>query len=333
MSIRPPQAAISPFPGFQPITGQVTLFGEKADESKLRMRVECAECGRKFPNYDGGISYLQEHDVWLCSECREAGQECQWCGEKYPETYMTNYIENKEGKIIDRTVGQLSKNGYDSYWICEKCHKDMESCEDCGRIGHQDDWYYGDFKILDHEIFCAGCYIDQAIQRPENWRTGLIGSIEEIRDIPFGDFEGQCIDGNPEYVVYTTQWFPSMPDPAVAEANLEELNHYLKPLADLGIEWFMFGDQSTHNVCSVGTNVVVRTRDMAKVINHQMASPSKPFRPKPLYPDGRVNPSFFARHMGEISSLISTGDFEGLRRFLKKYDILPNPAKAGGFRR
>jgi uncharacterized C2H2 Zn-finger protein len=308
--------ARSPFPREPRSRIQVTLFEEKADGFKLRKRVECGECGKVFSSRDGGIRHLEEHDVWLCNECREAGEECEWCGEKYPGAFMTNYICKEDGETVDLTVGQLSGHGCGSYWVCEPCHEYMESCSECGRVGHQDDWHYGDFKVLDHEVFCAGCYIDQAIRRPENWRTGLIDSLEEIRDIPFGDFEGRCIDGNPEYMVYTTQWFPSMPDPPVAEANLEELNHLLGPLAELGIEWFMFGDQSTHNVCSVGTNVVVRTEDMAKAFGHMMKNPTELFEPKARYSDGRVNPAFMARHAAELSAMVASGDIGGIQALL-----------------
>jgi hypothetical protein len=294
----------------------VTLSGVKADGSKIRKRVECGECGEVFSNSDDGITYLEEREVWLCNECREAGEECEWCGEKYPGALMANYIWKEGGETIDLTVGQHSEKGCDSYWVCPHCHEHMESCSECGRIGHQDDWHYGNFKVLDHEVFCAGCYINHAIRKPENWRAGQIRSLEEIRDIPFGDFEGRCIDGNPEYMVYTTQWFPSMPDPAVVEANLEELNHNLRPLAEVGIEWFMFGDQSTHNVCSVGTNVVIRTEDMAKVVEHMMASPPEPFEPKARYFDGRVNPVFVARHAAELSAMVASGDIGGIQALL-----------------
>lgn len=143
-------------------------FEEIGEENMRDLDRICADCGNEIEEGEE-LTYIEEYDRYVCSDCLEYYHECDDCGRMVHEDDLHS---------VD--------NGNRS--VCDSCYDDYQYCADCGEYFYRDDMYYDEDS---DEYYCEDCW--------ENNGSHLIcGYHQYDRDFEF--YKGQDEVEPPYYI-------------------------------------------------------------------------------------------------------------------------------------
>ncbi len=143
-------------------------FEEIGEENMRDLDRICADCGNEIEEGEE-LTYIEEYDRYVCSDCLEYYHECDDCG---------RLVHEDDLHSVD--------NGNRS--VCDSCLDDYQYCGDCGEYYYRDDMYYDEDS---DEYYCEDCW--------ENNGNHLIcGYHQYDRDFEF--YKGQDEIEPPYYI-------------------------------------------------------------------------------------------------------------------------------------
>lgn len=119
-------------------TWNLKMIEEVGEENMRDLDRTCADCGNEIEEEEE-LTYIEEYDRYVCSDCLEHYYECDDCGRLVHE----DDLHSVDG-------GNRS--------VCDSCLDDYRCCADCGEYLYRDDMYYDDSG----EYYCSDCWENSA---------------------------------------------------------------------------------------------------------------------------------------------------------------------------